>query len=65
MDPEVGRRVLEYELGELTVEEAMEFEAHILACDPCFDELKAYAFAHDVFRVLLSVPQDVSPEEYS
>lgn len=43
----------------------MDFEAHLLACDPCFEELKTYAFAHDVFRVLLSVPRDLAPEEYS
>ena len=47
-DPAVGRLILRYEMRELTEEDELRYEAHVLACRRCFEDLRALARTAEV-----------------
>jgi len=42
-NPEIGRMIGRYEFDLLTPDEKAQFEAHVLECDACFQELHAFS----------------------
>jgi hypothetical protein len=49
-DVKVGNLLLAYELGGLTEEDNERFEAHLIECEYCFGELKAFEQEAEVLR---------------
>jgi hypothetical protein len=53
VDPEWGRLLVAYALGSLPPDGEQEVEAHLLACDPCFDALRGLDQLELLIRHLL------------
>jgi hypothetical protein len=58
VDPGIGRHLLAYSLDRLPASTEVEFEAHMLACDHCFDALRGLDQIASALRVFISELSD-------
>ena len=54
-DPRSGALLHAYELGILSEEDTQRFEAHLIVCDSCFEEVKRFTARSDLLRTDVEV----------
>jgi anti-sigma factor RsiW len=60
VDPRTGLLLLDYSLSRLSPADELEFEAHLLACDHCFDALRGLDQIESILRAFVDL--DVEPD---
>jgi hypothetical protein len=55
LDPKIGRRLLAYSLDRLSPADEIDFEAHMLECDHCFEALRGLDQIESVLRAFIDL----------
>lgn len=61
-EPESGRLLLDYSLNRLSPANELNFEAHFLACDHCFETLRGLDEIESILRVFVNPSANPGPD---